>query len=169
MNVLILGGMSQRHYAWIREVAEVLRPHFAQVRLLDYAHWASDTEMDVEHEITEAVKLAEDFGEYIVVAKSIGTVVATLANARGLLHPDYCVFLGFPLKVVVTELPEVADSLPKLPPVHFVHNEHDPLGDADAVKAYLEAHAPESYDLLVSPGDAHDYVNFDLILDLAKG
>jgi len=125
--------------------------------------------MDLEHEILESHKLAAGLDEYIVVAKSIGTVVATLAIKRGLLNPEYCVFMGFPLKLIVSEVPDMESALPQLPPTHFLHNEHDPLGDADSVKNYLEAHAPQQYDLLVSPGDTHDYIDFKLITDLALG
>lgn len=170
MNALIFGGMSPRHYDWVRQVSEVLKPHFDEVRLLDYAHWdKTEVEMDLEHEISEAQKLAEGLGDYIVVAKSIGTVVTTLAVKRGLLSPEYCVFMGFPLKAIESDVPEVESALPQLPPTHFLHNEQDPLGDADAVRGYLEAHAPEQYDLLVSPGNTHDYIDFKLITDLALG
>lgn len=170
MNALILGGMSPRHKEWVREVAAELEPHFETVRFLDYKHWDTpDAEMDLEYEIAQAAKLAEELGEYVVVAKSIGMVVATLANARGTLKPQYCVFMGLPLKVVTAEIPEFGSALPKLPATHFLHNEHDPLGSADKVKAYIEAHEPKGYDLLVSPSDTHDYVDFKLITDLTLG
>ena len=39
MNALILGGMSPQHKQWVQEVADVLRPRFDEVRLLDYLHW----------------------------------------------------------------------------------------------------------------------------------
>ncbi len=69
--------MSQRHHEWVREVAAALRPEFEEVRLLDYKHWTEpETEMDLEYEVGQAAKLAEGLGGYIVVAKSIGTVVA---------------------------------------------------------------------------------------------
>jgi hypothetical protein len=168
MNVLILGGMSQRHREWVRQVAAVLQPHFAEVRLLDYRHWEqSDTEMDLEYEILQAAELAKDFGEYVVVAKSIGTVVATLANARGLITPRKCAYMGFPLKVVEADLPEVADALLELPVTSFLHNEHDPLGSAESVRAYISAHAPALYDFKTLPGDTHDYIDLDLIAQVA--
>jgi len=168
MNVFILGGMSPRHYEWVRQLAEALQPHFDEIRLLDYRHWEQQgAEMDLEYEITQAAALAKDFGEYLVVAKSIGTVLATLATARGLLAPQRCVFMGFPLKVVTADLSEVANALLQLPPTTFLHNEHDPLGSAEAVKTYVGAHAPAIYDFQTLPGDTHDYIDFDLIARVA--
>lgn len=171
MNALILGGMSPRHKEWVRQVAEVLQPHFEEVRFLDYDHWdVNGGEMDVEHELARAAELAKDFGEYVVVAKSIATVLTTLGNARGLLAPKRCVFLGFPLKVV-HELPQVnelAKALPSLPFTTFVHNEHDPLGEADTVKEFILKHRPQTYEFKIVLDDAtHDYVDLDLITQLA--
>lgn len=170
MNALIFGGMSPRHKEWVRQVAENLEPHIDDVRLLDYRHWATPgVEMDLEYEIAQASKLAEGWNDYVVVAKSIGTVMTMLATARQLLSPAYCVFMGLPLNVIEADIPEVARAMPQLPPTHFIHNENDPLGSADSVKNYIEAHAPERYDLLVTPGDTHDYLDFKLITDLALG
>jgi hypothetical protein len=168
MNALVFGGMSPRHHEWVRQVAEALRSHFDEVRLLDYRHWAQqDTEMDLEYEITQAAALAEGLEEYVVVAKSIGTVLTTLAVARGLLTPQYCAFMGFPLKVVEADLPEVAEALPHLPSTTFLHNDRDPLGPAEAIEKYIGAHKPASYQFMTVRGDTHDYTDFDLITLLA--
>jgi acetyl esterase/lipase len=162
--------MSPRHKEWVRQVAEALNPHFEEVRFLDYDHWdVNGAEMDVEHELARAAELAKDYGEYMVVAKSIATVLTTLGNARGLLTPKHCVFLGFPLQVV-HELPqelELASALKQLPPTTFVHNQNDPLGTAEAVQTFIAAHAPANYDFQTTPGATHDYVDFGLIARLA--
>jgi predicted alpha/beta-hydrolase family hydrolase len=169
MQALIFGGMSPRHQAWVRDVAAALQSDFDEVRLLDYRHWGSQNgAMDMEHEIAEAIKLAEGLTDYVVVAKSIGSVLTSLAIAHGLLAPRHCLFMGFPLRVVLEEFPETAEALPHLPPTTFLHNENDPLGTSDAVKAYLTDHAPRQYVLQTVPGDTHDYVDFELIARLAR-
>jgi predicted alpha/beta-hydrolase family hydrolase len=167
MNVLVLGGMSPRHHEWVRGVAEALKPHMEEVVFLDYRHWQTGEEMDIEYEITQTVALAARLGEYIVVAKSIGTVITTLATSRGMLSSQRCLFMGFPLSVVEQYLPEVAEALKDLPPTTFLHNEADPLGSSKAVQAYLGAHTPPHFDFKVLPGSTHDYVDFNLITQLA--
>jgi hypothetical protein len=138
------------------------------VSYLDYKHWATGEQMDLEFEVVEAGRLAEGLGDYVVVAKSIGCVVATLATARGMIAPKKCVFLGFPLGVI-HDLPEVDTALLKLPPTTFVHNEFDTVGSAEEVKAYIAAHAPANYNLQTIPGNqTHDYTDFDTIVQLAK-
>lgn len=167
MNVLIFGGMSPRHEQWVRDVADALSPHFKRVRYQDYQHWGDGSEMDLEYEIEQAVQLAAGFGEYIVVAKSIGTVLTALANAREVINPERCVFMGLPLKAIENDIPAVAGALPKLPPTVFLHNEADPLGSSEAVRAYVEAHAPLRYDFQTLPGNTHDYIDFNLIAQRA--
>lgn len=168
MNLLILGGMSPRHKEWVRQVADELRPGFDSIRFLDYRHWDTGAEMDIEYEVAQLANLAEDFGEYIVVAKSIGSAVATLANARGLIQPKFCLFMGFPLKVVEADVPEVTSSLSVLPRTVFVHNQQDPLGSADAVRNFVADHAPGKWKLLTQPGDTHEYLDFELMRSLSS-
>ena len=171
MNALLLPGMSPRHREWIRQLAEAIKPHFGEVRFLDYAHWDTPgAEMDLEREIHQAAELAKDLGEYVVIAKSIGTVLTTLGTARGMLAPQACVFLGFPLNVVhdLLEAGELAEALKQLPPTAFVHNQNDPLGTADEVRAYLAKNAPAKYEIIPTPGDTHDYVDFNQMIQLAS-
>jgi predicted alpha/beta-hydrolase family hydrolase len=123
----------------------------------------------MEYEIAQAAQLAEGLDDYVVVAKSIGSVLTTLAISRGLLHPQRCLFMGFPLRVVLDEFPQTGDALTQLPSTVFLHNEHDPLGASDAVRSYLAEHAPHKYELQTLPGDTHDYVNYNLIARLAGG
>lgn len=137
---------------------------------MDYRHWEVEgAEMDVEGELARAVELAEGLGDYVVVAKSIGMVLATLANARGLIAPKACVFMGFPLRPA-QELPqalELAVAFKNLPPTVFLHNENDPLGTAEAVREYIERNAPADYEFQITPGDTHDYADFKLVATLA--
>ncbi|HSX36687.1 MAG TPA: hypothetical protein VLG13_01000 [Patescibacteria group bacterium] len=170
MDALVLGGESQRHYDWVRQVADSLRPLMDKVVFLDYRHWKTGEGINIEHEIARAAKLTEELDEFIVVAKSIGTVVTTLANARGLIDPARCVFLGFPLKAVQQLFPEVARALPELPPTSFVHNEHDPLGNATDVQAFVQANAPREFRFYPIEGnDSHTYIDFEFLVKLATG
>jgi hypothetical protein len=168
MNVLILGGESPRHYQWVRDVAKVLQPRFSSVHFLDYRHWSNGGATDIEYEITAATKLAEGMEEYIIVAKSIGTVIAMLGIGRGLLHPQRCVFMGLPLGAV-RRIPDVVPYVAKLPPTTFVQNEHDPLAAATEVATFIDIHGNKDASIVITPGETHDYINFNQIATLAQG
>ena len=162
MNALILGGESPRHYEWVRTVAESLRPHFDKVVYLDYRHWTAGGSSDIDYEIGQAALLAQELGEYIIVAKSMGTVVASLGTARGELHPLRCIFMGTPLGLVerVAGAPEATQ---KLPPTVFIQNEHDPDSSAEQVQAFVAERGNKQASCVVVPGDTHDYIDFALI------
>ncbi len=166
MNVLVLGGESPRHKAWVRQVANTLQPHFGRVVFLDYRHWDTGEPIDIGHEVSEAAKLMENLEEYIIVAKSIGTVIALLGNARGVLHPKRCVFLGLPLGAM-HRIAGVEQGMKLLPPVTVVQNDHDPLGSADEAASYIKEFGNGDISVRPARGETHDYVDFGLIEKLA--
>lgn len=168
MNVLILGGNSKRHKAWVREVAVHLKDNFDEVQIHDYQHWQKDErEADVEFEVTAAATTAKDLGEYIIVAKSIGTVIALNAIAAHKLIPVACLFIGTPLSVIKEKYPNLKTLYSKLPPTTFLHNTQDPLGNSDDLKEFLSAHCHAKWNLIAVKDSTHDYTNFSTIRDLA--
>ncbi len=168
MNALILGGESPRHQTWVRQVADALRLPFEKVVFVDYKHWPEKAETDIAHEINAASEAARDLGEYVVIAKSIGTAITALAIKDGKLRPVRCVFLGFPLRGIVRRMAAEQEWLADLPPTVFVQNEHDPTGAAEDVAAYLKTAPLKQYRLHVLPNnDTHDYTDLDLITRFA--
>lgn len=167
MNVLLLGGQSPRHYHWVREFRDVLETHGHAVTLLDYAHWLrGDREIDVEHELHAAARLASAMTDYVVVAKSIGCILTAVGHERGLLAPRAALLLGFPVHGREDDA-ELAHAVADLPPTIVVQNEHDPFGSAAEVGAYFAAHTPARYRLQAVPGIAtHDYTDFEALTAL---
>jgi hypothetical protein len=172
MNYLILGGESQQNGQWVRGLTDAMHPIAGHVNFLDYRHWAAETAgpINVETEIDRFARLAGNYDNYAVIAKSIGTVVTALANARGLVRPERCFFLGFPLKTVETEFPEVEQAVPKLPPTTFIQNLNDPLGRFFRVRDYVRKNNPErdDFDYKQIPGATHDYPDFGLVARLVQ-
>ena len=170
MNAIILGGQSPRHKEWVRDLALSLSGAFSEVRYLDYDHWDNGSaDINLDLEVDEASKLVEGWDDYVVVAKSIGTVVATLAVSKGLLNPKHCVFLGFPL-FATEQIDNFSSDLLALPHIDFVHNEFDKVAAASSVKVYLESIGLASYTFETIDGnDTHDYLDFNLVRRLAVG
>jgi acetyl esterase/lipase len=160
MNVLILGGNSPRHKEWVRQVAEALRPYVGQAKCLIYRHWGQGGDADVTYEIEQAAQMAKSFsGEYIIIAKSVGTVITTLGVDQRKLHPSRCIFLGFPLSMM-QHVPAAAPALTSLPPTVIVQNEHDPLGSYQDVRSFLSKLGNKHIAVTATPGETHDYVDF---------
>jgi len=169
MNILILGGNSKRHYEWIREVKTTLEPLVNEVRLHDYEHWTTnEPEADVTYEVSAAAKTAEGLGEYILVAKSIGTVISTLGISGGLLKPQSCLFVGMPLEVIPERFPRFNSNIAKLPQTIFLQNSNDPLGSSVELEQYIQKQPPKHWELATFAHNTHDYVNMELITQLVQ-
>lgn len=170
MKAMILGGNSPRHKQWIREVAGALEPAFEEVLVHDYASWADGSTTDVPSEI-EAIKQATaQWDKFVIVAKSIGTVVATFGVASGELKADACVFMGVPLSVVKAEFANgFGLALERLPCVEFIQNEFDPYGSAAELEGYVKLHDPQAYTLTtVEHNDTHKYLDMQLIAGITS-
>lgn len=167
MQVILLGGQSPRHYEWVREVREALELAGLPVVLHDYAHWLRGGHgIDFEAELKAVAELAADQDdEYIVVAESIGCVLAGVGLARGLLKPKACVMLGLPLKTAQNNTGFVA-GLKVLPPTIFAQNENDPLGAYEAVKAFARPYVSTTTVFAALTGSSHEYLDFELITAL---
>ncbi|GAA2182538.1 hypothetical protein GCM10009785_22220 [Brooklawnia cerclae] len=164
MDILLLGGQSPRHREWSRAIAASLESHGHRVSQLEYANWLDQTRVtDVEHEVAAVTHAAATLTDPVVVAKSVGTLIATLAIGRGLLHPAGEVFLGLPLEAWA-DSDEATAYLTDLPPLTVVQNEHDPFGSADDASRFVAAHAPRTYTVEAVPGvSTHDYVDAEAI------
>lgn len=163
MKVLVLGGNSQRHYVWIRQLGAALKDQGFDPILQDYAHWDIGGPLaDIEREIITASNLMKDIEEYAVVAKSVGTVIAGLGVSRGLLSPTRVVMLGVPYEGIAGDVRGFKESLTQLPPSIFIQNQDDPYGDAKGLQGYV----PEGSKLIEIPDNAtHDYTDFDQIIE----
>lgn len=168
MKILVLGGNSQRHYGWIRQLKGALEPFGHEVVLHDYKHWESGDPMaDIEYEIGTVARRMADVTSYMIIAKSIGTVIAALGTARGELSPSRIVMLGTPYEGVAGEIPEFISSLEALPYTMFVQNQYDPYGSADGLHKLLTDHSPVHYELTSVPDNTtHDYLDFTFINQL---
>lgn len=168
MKALVLGGNSPHHKQWVRDVKQALEPYFEEVRLHDYRHWLTNSpNIDMDYEINQVAKLAADLGEYVVVAKSIGTAITILGNTQGIISPKATLLMGLPLRGYMSGRLEVAEGLAKLPKTIFLQNSGDPLGSAKDVTSYIEAHPPAAWAIEIADNNTHDYIDFDTIAKLA--
>jgi predicted alpha/beta-hydrolase family hydrolase len=169
MNLLALGGESLRNQAWIHEVGEALQPMFEKVTVHDYAHWASgQSRIDLNHELNAVATAARELGEYIIFAKSAGSILSIKGIAKKDLRPRACLFVGLPLGMVKQLDGQVEGWLKALDvPVIFVQNSDDPHGSFQAVSTFLQEHMRSSnFRLVETPGDTHDYNDLPKVKEL---
>jgi len=173
MNMILLSGNSLRNRDWIYEASAQLRLDPNATYIQDYRHWETGEEwIDLPHELETLSQAAARLETpYAVLAKSIGTVLTTQAIERGVIRPRFLLLCGLPLGYIESDYPQFAQVINDSGlPTTVVHNQHDPVGESQAVKTYMSKYCRRpNYHFIETPGDTHEYLDYELLQnELAK-
>lgn len=164
-KLILLPGNSLRNRDWLYHAGAHYAETgwFAEIYLHEYEHWQTgETEIDMPGELLrfQAALHADTPHQYVIIAKSIGSIMALLAIQKEFITPTHCVFFGMPLEIAGSELFK-ADWSPlgdlSVPTIAF-HNDRDPIS-YEVTKAKLTEHAPH-ITLITREADNHDYTEF---------
>jgi hypothetical protein len=169
MDLLLLPGNGKAGGEWLPRVEQALAGSFDLTRMLGYRHWSTgESEIDLDHEVSQAAEKAMDLGRYGVFAKSAGTMVTALATASGKLTPEWCLFAGLPLVMINNHgLPAKSWLEATHFPITIVQNDSDPYGSYEEVNDFLQTLDRPNIEVLEAPGNTHDYTDFNLLKSLA--
>lgn len=165
MNALLLPGNSPRHQAWIEELRTAVMPRFQQTLTLHYRHWQSgEPEADVDYELGVAEALADNLDQFVIIAKSIGTAIASDGVSKGALKPKKLILLGLPISssYASERYKDWFDNIAI--DILIAQNTNDPLGSFADVKQAFEK--LQNVSLVELPGNTHDYLDFEAIKKL---
>lgn len=109
-KILILGGYSNKNIPWINKMKEIFNKDY-DTYILEYEHWHSNNELDIEKEISNISKIINENNIDIVIAKSIGIVLVSMAIEKKLISPKKVVFLGYPKKVLDEENIDILSNI----------------------------------------------------------
>jgi hypothetical protein len=163
-NLLVLAGGSERNRAWGEACVDAYRGWFDMTFFPHYDHWASgEKNLDFPAELQKIrdTVAGAGAGQWYIVAKSIGSVLATKAIAEGITTPERCVFFGMPLNLVADSVfgGDFSPLRALTMPVLAYHNDQDPTADYQFTARTLTTHAP-SVRLETLSGNNHDYLDF---------
>jgi len=170
MNLLLLAGNGQHNKEWIYKVKDVLSPLFATLHVHEYAHWDSDEAfIDFDKEYATVEEETTKLGQYVIFAKSVGTILTLKGINEGVLHPTKCIFVGLPLTMTAEENSKIKAWLQASNvPILFVQNTDDPLGSFDQVKAFVKSTGVVNCHIVNLPGDSHSYDDFQKLRALIE-
>ena len=162
MNLIILPGNSPEHERWLNEAANAFEPFFDEIHAVHYRHWQTGApEVDESYEIEALRSLSMDMSDSVILAKSVGTVIATRAISEDILRPRNTVFLGLPItnSLFGTSLEEY--GLQNIVPLTIVQNTNDPYGSFTDVRDFLTKIGATQVALIEAPGQTHDYEDYE--------
>lgn len=170
MNLILLGGESISNKAWIESVNQTLQPLFSKTSVVFYDHWQTGQGIiNLEREYAKLTALANDFGQYDIFAKSIGTVLAIHGIYEHKLNPTKCIFVGSAFLVGEKSIGGFQNWVENYSvPTLFITKTADPVAPAAALRDLLERYHVQNFQFVEIPGDNHKYEDLEEIKSLAK-
>ena len=165
--MLLFSGESISNKHWIETVAQTFSP-LGPTKILYYNHWESGQDsIDFAKEYAKLSAFVEGVGDYVIFAKSIGSVLVARGIYEGILHPQKCIFVGPAWLVGERNIPEFKTwienfSLPSL----FITKTTDPVAPAAELTDLLAHAHVQNFQFVEIPGDNHKYEDLEKLQSL---
>lgn len=169
MHIVILPGNSKEfNEQWLFDSEKNYKDLFESATTHYYKHWElEEDKIYLDDEVEKLSKEAENLGKYIILAKSIGTLVTLKTISDKKIKPVKCVFVGSPWNIdEIDELEEILKDF-RIPTL-FVQQTNDMFFKHKDLEKFLEEHEIGEYQLVEIPGENHAYDNYDDIKKMIK-
>lgn len=147
-HLIVFPGNSIKNKVWGELMLKHFGGRFDSAFMPSYDHWESgEVSIDFQREeekIRQHVATLPSETQITILAKSVGSLLAFMSIAHGVITPIRCVFFGIPFDVasgtLFKESWESIDSF-KVPATVF-HNVEDPTASYEFTKTTLTSHVP---------------------------
>ncbi|MFA5132396.1 MAG: hypothetical protein WC444_03680 [Candidatus Paceibacterota bacterium] len=163
MKLIIVPGNSLMHKEWSLKAKEVLSEFFDEVHVLFYSHWETEgSVLDFDVELDKLVSLTKNIGEYMVFAKSAGSLLTMRGVHEGVIDPKKCFFLGVPFVWAHKNNFPVEYWVKNFSiPTRIIQQEFDRTCSALELEKFLKEYAISNYTMKVIPGEDHYYSDWE--------
>ncbi len=149
MKLIALPGQNQATEPWLAEIVGLVTTSGDSVDQLHYRHWDKSGEPDVAH---EASRIADSQCD-LVIAKSLGTLIALTAFKQCGFRPGRAVFIGIPFNHYSADYLQLLQEFAAATPALFIQQTADVTGRFDA----LNAKYADVAEVAEVPGSDHFY------------
>jgi len=154
-----LPGYSDKNKLWLETVASQLKTE-NEVRTIYWNHWSDfHKKFDPKDKAIDVVDVMLDDSANLI-AKSVGTLVASYVILRSPEKVKKVIFCGLPLKDLTEDDKKVVkEALTKISPenIIFVQNANDPHGDFNEVSKFVGEVNP-NLKIISKQADNHEYL-----------
>lgn len=166
MHLILLPGNGKYNKEWIDQVRENFQDLFTSTHVLYYDHWFTDEgkNIDLAVEQKKLIEVVQDLDEYVIFAKSMGTVLTIKSIHEKYIEPKKCIFAGHPVNwakyrdYYVDEWIEGYST-----PTLFVQKTTDPVMSYQELKDLLIKHRVQNYELIEVEGNDHEYEDIEAL------
>jgi hypothetical protein len=164
MEVVMLGGNSEKNREWIEKVSDNFKSDFS-TRIQYYKHWDKENgKADIEYEKDVLYSMIKKKKNYVIFAKSVGIAIAMRAINQFSLEPKLCVFIGLPVSWLNEIGFNIQNELKGFDRKSiFIQNDHDPYCSSEKLVELLDKSDVKNDTLKILIGSNHDYDNLEEI------
>lgn len=164
MNLLLLPGNHKMNREWIEGVRNSLSVNFNISEILYYSHWKNGGEINFEIELQKIQEIVKNWKgeEYVVFAKSAGTVLTLLAFERKIINPKAIIFVGSAVYWAKRKGIDFYEKLSRAKlPILFIQQNNDPAISYSELYARTSVIYPQGYVFICVDGDDHAYKSIE--------
>ena len=168
MDLILLAGNSIDNKEWIEEVESAFKPFFSLTQIQYYDHWQSGKELiDLNKEIKKLTETTKSKKQYVIFAKSAGSLVTLKAIFEKKISPHKCIFIGIPINWAKKYGFDIKKwfkdfDLPSL----IIQHTNDPIASIQELSKFLKKETVANCKLVELSGNDHYYSEIDKIKDL---
>lgn len=165
MKLIILPGNGQANKEWADDAGQAFLDIFKDQYKQYYSHW--DTGEEIINLDVELKKLKDNIGnekEYIVFAKSAGSLLSIYGVFMGEIKPKRCIFVGLPIGWAKDNNFSLEIWLEKFDiPTIIIQNSNDPYTSFMEVQEIILKLGKKNIEVIEISGNDHKYDDFKLI------
>lgn len=135
MQTLILPGFSQKNKVWVDEVANSLKID-GLIRPFYWMHWTDEQQKFNPQEKADLIAKHIRGDRVNIIAKSVGTLVASLVYQQVSTQIDKMIFCGIPILDLKPNEIDIVKSVASDNKVVTFQNINDPHGSFESVKDF---------------------------------
>jgi len=151
MKIFGLPGVKSETKEWMQALLSALQETPFDFEIAQYGHWSGDHNPDINHEASCLAETSVDF----VIAKSLGTIISTLAFDSCNFKPHKAIFIGSPLRRHSMSNYELLSKFVNSVPTLFIQQSSDLIGAYAELNDVVQTY---QYGTIVEvPGSDHKY------------
>jgi hypothetical protein len=161
MKIIGAPGIKPETVEWMSRLTDALQ-FSAAVEILKYRHWQSGDEADVKHEARQLAQRRPD----LVIAKSLGSMIAATAFESEGFQPGQAVFIGSPLNRFGESDYRRLSAMLRGVPTLLIQQDRDPTGSFRELRNHVGN--PPNCRLVEVVGNDHIYTNIDELAEIVR-
>lgn len=152
-NLVLLCGQNSDNLPWLEKIGKFFKVTY-NINILKYSHWENDSEMNFDVELNKLEDMLSKLGDFSIVAKSAGGLLALMALKRGYVTREQkMIIIGTPLKWARDRNIDVEPFISNSPSILYIQGTNDPKGNYASLIGYLR----KPYNVIKYYSDNHSY------------